>query len=61
VGTLKRINVSHCQRSIDAERQIWNSLSYVISYPWNKVHPSGASFVLSDGDGKNVTVEMTDP
>ncbi|XP_038653450.1 replication protein A 14 kDa subunit [Scyliorhinus canicula] len=26
-----------------------------------KVHPSGTSFVLADGDGKNVTVEMTDP
>ncbi|GCC40537.1 hypothetical protein chiPu_0024671 [Chiloscyllium punctatum] len=26
-----------------------------------KVHPSGTSFVLSDGDEKNVTVEMTDP
>ncbi|XP_069769807.1 replication protein A 14 kDa subunit isoform X1 [Narcine bancroftii] len=26
-----------------------------------KVHPTGTSFILSDGDGKNVTVEITDP
>ncbi|XP_053323682.1 replication protein A 14 kDa subunit [Spea bombifrons] len=26
-----------------------------------KVHPSGASFVLSDGAGKNVTVELSEP
>uniref|UniRef100_UPI00398EBB65 replication protein A 14 kDa subunit isoform X1 n=1 Tax=Pristiophorus japonicus TaxID=55135 RepID=UPI00398EBB65 len=25
------------------------------------IHPTGTSFILSDGDGKNVTVEMTDP
>ncbi|XP_069769808.1 replication protein A 14 kDa subunit isoform X2 [Narcine bancroftii] len=25
------------------------------------VHPTGTSFILSDGDGKNVTVEITDP
>ncbi|XP_051872737.1 replication protein A 14 kDa subunit [Pristis pectinata] len=26
-----------------------------------KIHPTGTSFIVSDGDGKNVTVEMTDP
>ncbi|XP_067860220.1 replication protein A 14 kDa subunit isoform X2 [Heptranchias perlo] len=26
-----------------------------------KIHPTGTSFILSDGDGKNVTVEMADP
>ncbi|XP_072910277.1 replication protein A 14 kDa subunit [Hemitrygon akajei] len=26
-----------------------------------KVHPTGTSFIVSDGDGNNVTVEMTDP
>ncbi|XP_067860212.1 replication protein A 14 kDa subunit isoform X1 [Heptranchias perlo] len=26
-----------------------------------EIHPTGTSFILSDGDGKNVTVEMADP
>ncbi|XP_066441134.1 replication protein A 14 kDa subunit [Eleutherodactylus coqui] len=26
-----------------------------------KIHPSGTSFVLSDGAGKNTTVELSDP
>ncbi|XP_075683863.1 replication protein A 14 kDa subunit [Rhinoderma darwinii] len=26
-----------------------------------KVHPTGTSFILSDGAGKNATVELTDP
>ncbi|KAJ1101217.1 hypothetical protein NDU88_006289 [Pleurodeles waltl] len=26
-----------------------------------KVHPSGSSFVLSDGQGKNTTVELAEP
>ncbi|XP_078278329.1 replication protein A 14 kDa subunit isoform X2 [Rhinoraja longicauda] len=27
----------------------------------HKIHPTGTSFILTDGDGKNVTVEMTNP
>ncbi|XP_055518140.1 replication protein A 14 kDa subunit [Leucoraja erinacea] len=27
----------------------------------HKIHPTGTSFILTDGDGKNVTVEMTHP
>ncbi|XP_007902965.1 replication protein A 14 kDa subunit isoform X1 [Callorhinchus milii] len=26
-----------------------------------RVHPTGTSFILQDGEGKNVTVELTDP
>ncbi|XP_043922424.1 replication protein A 14 kDa subunit [Protopterus annectens] len=26
-----------------------------------KVHPSGTSFILTDGEGKNVTVELSEP